>query len=159
MQPKDLLDVGGGSGSSLIAVLAEFQDLEIDAIDSDEERVLHLQALASGLGCPQGYPRLSASMGDAMDLSYYAKEIFDGVTALEVLEHVEKPEKAMAEIMRVAKRFVIVSVPSEPDTNPRHLHLLTSQDLEKMFGEAGAKKVVIERVPGHIIALATKEEP
>lgn len=39
---------------------------------------------------------------------------FDLVLALEVLEHVEEPELALAEVCRVSRRWVICSVPREP---------------------------------------------
>jgi 2-polyprenyl-3-methyl-5-hydroxy-6-metoxy-1,4-benzoquinol methylase len=39
---------------------------------------------------------------------------YDLVFCLEVLEHLEEPDKALAEICRVSKRWVICSVPREP---------------------------------------------
>jgi 2-polyprenyl-3-methyl-5-hydroxy-6-metoxy-1,4-benzoquinol methylase len=39
---------------------------------------------------------------------------FDLVAATEVLEHVEEPERAVAEMARVAGRWLLVSVPHEP---------------------------------------------
>jgi hypothetical protein len=35
-------------------------------------------------------------------------------TAIEVLEHVPEPEETLAEMARVAERYVLVSVPREP---------------------------------------------
>jgi ubiquinone/menaquinone biosynthesis C-methylase UbiE len=39
---------------------------------------------------------------------------FDLVLALEVLEHIDDPGAALAEIARVARRAAIISVPNEP---------------------------------------------
>jgi 2-polyprenyl-3-methyl-5-hydroxy-6-metoxy-1,4-benzoquinol methylase len=39
---------------------------------------------------------------------------FDLATAIEVLEHVPHPEQAVAEMARVARRHLLVSVPREP---------------------------------------------
>ena len=39
---------------------------------------------------------------------------FDLVICSEVLEHLEEPEKALLEIKRVSKKYVLLSVPNEP---------------------------------------------
>ena len=44
----------------------------------------------------------------------FADGEFDLVAATEVLEHVEGPERALAEMARVAGRWLLVSVPHEP---------------------------------------------
>jgi len=158
LQPKNLLDIGGGSGSSLIVLLEEFPGLEIDVIDADEARVQHLRALARGLGhldLDLGTPRLTARMMDATDLEF-ENDIFDVVTGLEVLEHLDDPERAVAEMLRVARRVVIVSVPDRPDTNPRHVQFLAPDRLEALLLAHGARAVRFASVPGHTIAVAQK---
>jgi 2-polyprenyl-3-methyl-5-hydroxy-6-metoxy-1,4-benzoquinol methylase len=44
----------------------------------------------------------------------HADKSFDLVFVLEVLEHLDEPAKALAEVCRVSKRWVIASVPREP---------------------------------------------
>ncbi len=44
----------------------------------------------------------------------FASASFDLVMAIEVLEHVPDPDQVLAEMARVARRYVIVSVPREP---------------------------------------------
>jgi 2-polyprenyl-3-methyl-5-hydroxy-6-metoxy-1,4-benzoquinol methylase len=44
----------------------------------------------------------------------FEKDEFDVACALEVLEHVPDPGRTLAEMVRVARRHVIVSVPREP---------------------------------------------
>jgi 2-polyprenyl-3-methyl-5-hydroxy-6-metoxy-1,4-benzoquinol methylase len=51
--------------------------------------------------------------GSAMDLPYEDGR-FDVVSAIEVLEHVPDPDRALEEMCRVARRCLIVSVPREP---------------------------------------------
>ena len=51
--------------------------------------------------------------GSAYELPFADGE-FDLVAAIEVFEHLERPEAALAEMARVARRHVLVSVPREP---------------------------------------------
>jgi 2-polyprenyl-3-methyl-5-hydroxy-6-metoxy-1,4-benzoquinol methylase len=44
----------------------------------------------------------------------FADDEFDVATAIEVLEHVPDPDHTLAEMARVAKRWLLVSVPREP---------------------------------------------
>lgn len=44
----------------------------------------------------------------------YEDNHFDLIFALEVLEHLVEPEKALAELKRVSKKYVLTSVPREP---------------------------------------------
>ena len=44
----------------------------------------------------------------------FADDEFELVAATEVLEHVTDPERALAEMARVAGRYLLVSVPHEP---------------------------------------------
>ena len=41
-------------------------------------------------------------------------DAFEAVVCTEVLEHLEEPEKALRELLRVTRRWVILSVPREP---------------------------------------------
>src|SRR5690606_14657728 len=95
--------------------------------------------------------------GDAAALPQ-PDDAVDVATALEVLEHLPQPELAAAELLRVARRFVVVSVPSGPDDNPQHIQLFTPARLRDMFVEAGARRVQIEHVPGHMVAVIRVEE-
>jgi hypothetical protein len=78
----------------------------------------------------------------------------DGVTILEVLEHLARPHLAAAEAVRVSRRFVVASVPSKPDDNPEHVRLFSGASLEGLLRDAGARSVRLDYVPGHIVAVA-----
>jgi 2-polyprenyl-3-methyl-5-hydroxy-6-metoxy-1,4-benzoquinol methylase len=80
---------------------------------------------------------------------------FDVVTLLEVLEHMPRPERALAHAVRAARRFVVATVPSKEDDNPEHIHLFDADLLRALFAEAGAKNISIDYVRGHILAIAS----
>jgi ubiquinone/menaquinone biosynthesis C-methylase UbiE len=82
---------------------------------------------------------------------------FDGATVLEVLEHQDDPLPLTREAVRLARRFVIASVPSKPDDNPEHVQLFTGETLKALLKDAGAARVGIDHVLGHIIAVARVE--
>jgi SAM-dependent methyltransferase len=145
--PDTLLDVGSGRGAFLWPLLDEFPVLWVTAIDLNAQRVEDLQALTRG-----GVQRLSASRMDATSLTL-ADQSVDGVTLLEVLEHMPEPERAVRHAVRVARRFVIASVPLHEDDNPEHLHLLSADVLSGMFQRCGAPNVRFSYVPGHLLAV------
>jgi ubiquinone/menaquinone biosynthesis C-methylase UbiE len=146
--PTDLLDIGSGRGVFLWPLLDQFPDLSVTCVDLREDRVADIQAVAAG-----GISRLRGMQADATKL-LFPDQSFDGVTALEVLEHIPEPQKAASELVRVARRFVIASVPSKPDDNPEHIHLFDRESLTALFQAAGANRITIEYVLNHIVALA-----
>lgn len=149
LQPQRLLDVGSGRGAFLWPLLDAFPELEVIAVDRKPLRVSDLEAVRQG-----GIANLDPREMDATDLTLQDGEV-DGATLLEVLEHMDRPLEAMRHAVRVSQRFVIASVPSKEDENPEHIHLFDAATLERMFIEAGAKRVRFEYVLNHIIALAT----
>ena len=60
-----------------------------------------------------------------------------------------------ASAVRIARKFIVVSVPSKPDDNPDHIHLLTQEILETLFNDAGCKKLKFDEVNNHRILFAT----
>ena len=83
----------------------------------------------------------------------FASGAFDVVTILEVLEHLQNPQQALSNLVAVARRFVLLSVPSVPDDNPEHLHLFSPEQLREMARAAGAARTTIEHVLNHRIVL------
>jgi SAM-dependent methyltransferase len=145
--PADLLDVGSGRGVSLWPLLDAFPRLPVLAIDVDPRRVAALRAVARG-----GVPQLRAARMDVTRLALPGGAV-DGVTCLEVLEHLPEPGRAVAEVVRVARRFVLLSVPSRPD-DPRHLHLFSPDALRDLFAAAGVTRLRFDFVLNHLVALA-----
>lgn len=77
---------------------------------------------------------------------------------LEVLEHIPEVDKTVEAAVKMARKYVVVSVPSKEDDNPEHIHLLTKDILTKLFADAGYTKLHFSGVNGHLIMVATIEK-
>ena len=150
IQPESLLDVGSGRGVFLFPFLSQFPWAQATAADILPHRVQMLQAIADG-----GIENLTVL---EQDICHWPQEEnrFDVVTLLEVLEHIPEVDCAVANAVRLAKRFVVVSVPSHPDDNPEHIHLLTKEILTGLFTNAGCTRLHFDGVNGHLILIASK---
>lgn len=56
------------------------------------------------------FKEINFVQGDVYNL-HFNNNSFDLVSAVEVIEHLEDPEKAIKELQRVSKRFVLITVP------------------------------------------------
>jgi len=147
LAPTNLLDIGSGRGTFLWPLLTEFPELPVTALDFDPRRASDLQAAARG-----GLSQLSVRCEDILT-SNLERGHADVVTALEVLEHIAEAERAARELLRLARRAIVVSVPSKPDNNPEHIQLFGRESLRRLFLEAGARKVEVDFVLNHMLAL------
>jgi len=145
---QSLLDVGSGRGAFLFPFLKEFPYIPVTSVDLLERRIEVLRDLQSG-----GYECLTPVLGDLLQLDAPDRS-FDAVTMLEVLEHIPDSLSAAKAAVRLAKRYVVLTVPSKPDNNPEHIHLFTKDSLTDIFMRAGAKKLHFDGVPGHIFMTA-----
>jgi ubiquinone/menaquinone biosynthesis C-methylase UbiE len=101
-----VLDVGCGDGFVSAKIAAAIPDASVIAVDvGAAELASHWRAHES--------ERLRFGLGSAYDLEF-PDGSFDLVCAIEVFEHLEYPGRALAEIMRVSRQQVIVTVPHEP---------------------------------------------
>lgn len=153
VQPETLLDVGSGRGAFLFPFLRDFPETPVTAVDLLSHRVELLQAMAAG-----GVERLTAIRQDICDWDV-PDGYFDVVTLLEVLEHIPRVDRAVEAAVRLARRYVVVTVPSKPDNNPEHIHLLTKEKLTALFSAAGCEKLKFGGVNGHLLAIASLNQP
>jgi SAM-dependent methyltransferase len=99
-----LLEVGCGAGESSRRILALLRGQEFEASEFDPRYVARLQET--------GFP-VPVREESVLDLKRADGE-FDCVFLLEVLEHVHEYERALSEVFRVSRKFVVISVPNEP---------------------------------------------
>jgi SAM-dependent methyltransferase len=104
LQPETLLDAGCGEGFVADALLKAMPWAKITGFDVLQESV-KLAQLRN--------PRATFSLGDIYNIEHEDNS-FDVVYCLEVLEHLQEPDRALKEMARVAKRAVVMSVPHEP---------------------------------------------
>jgi len=99
-----ILDVGCGEGFTL-------NRLKEHGIGKRLEGIEYLKD-AIELG-KKTYPDIKITEGSIYDLPYKDNS-FDLVLCTEVLEHLDDPRKALQQLIRVSKKYLVVSVPNEP---------------------------------------------
>ncbi len=140
-----VLDVGCGEGFGMDLLRQNAIGkhwLGVDAID---------EALELG---KEQFPDLKMQKASAYKLPF-KESTFDLVMSTEVLEHLQDPEKAVKEMMRVAKKYIFLSVPREPwfrltnlargkyvkalGNHPEHINHWSINSFKKLLEEVGLK--------------------
>ena len=104
--PSSVLDVGCGEGVLTVEWAERLGDGRVVGIDLDDPKLRAEWA-------KRERPNLEFRAEEATRLSF-ADDEFDLAAAIEVLEHVPEPEATLAEMARVARGHLLVSVPREP---------------------------------------------
>jgi 2-polyprenyl-3-methyl-5-hydroxy-6-metoxy-1,4-benzoquinol methylase len=104
--PESVLDVGCGEGVLTVEWAERLADGRVVGIDLDDPK-LRVEWER------RRRPNLEFRAEEATSLSFADGE-FDLAAAIEVLEHVPAPEATLSEMARVARRWLLVSVPREP---------------------------------------------
>jgi 2-polyprenyl-3-methyl-5-hydroxy-6-metoxy-1,4-benzoquinol methylase len=104
--PQSILDVGCGEGVLTEQWADKLGGGRIVGIDLDDPKL-------KAEWDKRQRANLEYRVEDATNLSF-ADDEFDMATAIEVLEHVPDPVRTVTEMARVAKSWVLVSVPREP---------------------------------------------
>ena len=140
-----VLDVGCGEGL-LTGWLAEhLPGADVHGLEARDDAVAEFRAANPGLEIHQG---------DLYALPF-EDGAFDVVLALEVLEHLEDPAAAAAEMRRVASRAVVVTVPLEPFFRGGNLargryvdRLGSTPGHVNTWGPAALRRALEEALPG-----------
>lgn len=107
LQPLDalrILEIGCGEGHLTAFIHSVKPNAEIVGADLSERIVGFARA---------AYPGLRFDVANIYDMDYDAGS-FDLVVASDVLQHLHDPQRALREMVRVTKRWALVTVPREP---------------------------------------------
>jgi 2-polyprenyl-3-methyl-5-hydroxy-6-metoxy-1,4-benzoquinol methylase len=127
--PESVLDVGCGEGVLTHQWAQQLGERRIVGIDLDDEKL-------KAEWQTRQRPNLEYQTMLAENMPF-ADDEFDMACAIEVLEHVPDPAHTVAEMARVARRHLLVSVPREP--------------LWRMLNMArGAYLADLGNTPGHV---------
>jgi 2-polyprenyl-3-methyl-5-hydroxy-6-metoxy-1,4-benzoquinol methylase len=149
LQLESILDVGAGEGFTLARLSLEKIGKKLEGIEYLEEAIELGKTL---------HPKMVIKQGTIYQLPYRDNS-FDLVISTEVLEHLDSPEKGLQELIRVSKKYVLVSVPNEPwftiqrfirgknilklGDHPEHLHHWTSKGFREFVERHANSKVRI----------------
>jgi len=104
LKAETVLDAGCGEGFTMDKLLKNGVGKIIEGIEHGKDAI--------SLG-KKFYPHLVIKQASIYELPYKDSS-FDLVIYAEVLEHLEEPAKALWEMLRVSKKYLIISVPNEP---------------------------------------------
>ncbi|MDQ5900971.1 MAG: hypothetical protein QG600_549 [Patescibacteria group bacterium] len=104
LSPESILDVGCGEGFTLEMLRENNVGKNLEGVDFLDRAI--------ELGKKE-HPKLTLKQGSIFDLKYKDNS-FDLVICSEVLEHIENPEEGLKELVRVSKKYCLLSVPNEP---------------------------------------------
>ena len=151
--PESVLDVGCGEGVLTHRWAEMLEDRPVVGIDLDDEEL-------KAEWQTRQRPNLEYRTMPAESMPFEDDE-FDMACAIEVLEHVPDPVHTIAEMARVAKRHLLVSVPREPlwrvlnvmrgaylkdlGNTPGHLHHWSKRSFVRLVAQHG--DIVEKRSP------------
>lgn len=159
---NSILDVGCGEGFTLKKLEEKRIGKNNEGIDFSEDAI----RLGNEI-----YPQLKLAIGDVYDLKFKDNS-FDIAVCTEVLEHLEDPVKAVSEIKRVTKKYIVFSVPNEPffimanflrgkylknfGNHPEHINHWTARGFESFLKKQGLSIVKSRHPFAWTLVLAKK---
>ncbi len=164
MTEGKVLDVGAGAGDAYMFLPQEIKRRGVVAVEPNAAYFERMSSIA---------PELEQVEGSIYELPFDDKS-FDTVMCSEVLEHLTEPDKGMRELVRVCRRWLVVSVPREPmwrvlnivrgaylsrlGNTPDHLQHWTRRRFVQWVGGYAEVKQVRCPLPWTIVLAETRRE-
>lgn len=104
LKVASILDAGCGEGFTMNRLIKNGIGKKIEGVEYSEEAINFGKKL---------FPDLTIKQASIYNLPYQNNS-FDLILCTEVLEHLEDPAKALRGMLRVCKKYLIISVPNEP---------------------------------------------
>jgi ubiquinone/menaquinone biosynthesis C-methylase UbiE len=161
LRPGSLLDVGCGEGVVTERLARAFPATRAVGVDVADPALLEEWE-------GRRAPNLGFAPGSAYSLPY-GDGAFEVVSAFEVLEHLERPDEALAELARVASRALVLSVPREPwwratnvlsgryvralGNTPGHVNHWTREAFRRFAGGAGDVSRIRSPYPWTVVSV------
>jgi 2-polyprenyl-3-methyl-5-hydroxy-6-metoxy-1,4-benzoquinol methylase len=157
-----LLEVGCGMGISSLTLNDMLPGHNFEASEVDD---IFVQKMLSS-----NFP-LKVTHESVLDLQR-ENHSFDCIFCLEVLEHIEQYEKALSELFRVARGYVVISVPNEPlwrilnmlrgkyipsyGNTPGHINHWSSKTLKDLISKYGVVQRIFLPIPWIVVLAKTR---
>ncbi|KKQ27326.1 MAG: hypothetical protein A3H17_04220 [Candidatus Levybacteria bacterium RIFCSPLOWO2_12_FULL_37_14] len=104
LKAESILDAGCGEGFTINKLKENGIGKKIEGMEYSKEAISFGKKL---------FPHLTIKQGSVYDLPYKDNS-FDLIICTEVLEHLEYPIRALKEMLRVSKKYLVISIPNEP---------------------------------------------
>lgn len=163
LEINTVLDAGGAEGFTLDRLVKAKIGKKLIGIDNSQEAIT--------LG-KEIFPELELRLGDIYKLPFEDNS-FDLVVCTEVLEHLVDPKKALRELVKVSKKYLILSVLNEPifslknliigrnitrfGSSKGHINWWTAQGFEKFVKQERVKILKSSRPFPFALLLLQKE--
>ena len=161
--PESALDVGCGEGVMTERFAARLERGHVVGVDLEDPKLREEWSR-------RARPNLEFRAFAGPELPF-ADDEFDLVSAIEVLEHVPDPDRMLGEMARVARRWLLVSVPREPlwrvlnvargaylrefGNTPGHLHHWSKRTFLSFAGQYGRIEEVRSPLPWTMLLVRT----
>lgn len=151
IKPDNLLHVHAGHGLFLWRLLDEFPFLMTTALEPEPRHVELMHTVQRG-----GVANLKGLLAAPFDLGSFHQQHYDVVVGLQVLDFAPDPGALAAEMCRVARRFLFVSVARGRNSHPRCRQQYDEASLRQLFERNGVNHIKSEAVDNYWLLVGRK---